>query len=113
MSYFEMVGPYLLRNTPELLAWLVGIVLAVSMLRRGGGKTEKLLLAGCSLMFVIQLARPFLSGLVSLLLREGWRTPQAVGLILQLPMAILGIAGLVCLVFAFWVRFRTRRQELA
>ena len=113
MSYFEMVGPYLLRNTPELLAWLGGIVLATSMLRRDGGRAEKLLLAGCSLMFVIQLAGPFLSGLVSLLLREGWRTPQTVGLILSLPTSVLRTAGLVCLVLAFWVRFRTRRQELA
>ena len=113
MSYFEMVVPILLRNTPELLAWLGGTVLAVSMLRQGGGRAEKLFLAGCSLMFVIHLAGPFLSGLVSLLLREGWRTPQTVGPFLQLPMGILGIAGLVCLVLAFWVRFRPRKQELA
>ena len=113
MSYFEYISPSLWGHIPELLAWLFGIVLAILMVRRGGGKAEKLLLAGCSLMFVIQIASPLLSGLVSLLLREGWRTPQTVGLILQLPVAILGVAGLVCLVYAFWVRFRTRRQELA
>lgn len=113
MSYSVMVASSLLSHTPELVAWLVGIVLAMLMVRRGGGRAEKLLLAGCSLMFVVQLASPFLSGLVSLLLREGWRTPQTVGLFLSLPMGILGLAGLVCLVFAFWVRFWARRQELA
>ena len=113
MSYFEMVSHSLLRHIPELLAWLVGVVLAVLMVRRGGGKSEKLLLAGCSLMLAIQIASPFLSGLISSLLREGWRTPQTVGLFLSLPMGILGTAGIVCTVYAFWVRFWARRQELA
>ena len=113
MSYFEMVSPSLIRHIPELVAWLIGIVLAVKMVRRGGGKTEKLLLSGCSLMFAAQLVSPFLSGLVSLLLREGWRTPQTVGLFLSLPMSILRIAGLVCLVYAFWVRFRAMKQVSA
>lgn len=36
MNYFEMVGPSLLRHTPELLGWLVGTVFAVRMVRRGG-----------------------------------------------------------------------------
>ena len=113
MNYFEMVYPSLLRHTPELLAWLFGIVLAVLMLRRGGGKAEKLLLAGCSLMFVIQIALPFLSGLARLLASEQKMRLQTSVLTFQIPVPTLGIAGLVCLVYAFWVRFRARRQESA
>ena len=113
MSYFEMVSPSLLQRTPELLAWLFGIILAASMVTVGGRMAEKLLLAGCILMFVMQLASPFLSGLVSTLLREGWRTPPTVGLILQLPIGILGFAGFMCLIYAFWLRFRRKGQELA
>ena len=113
MSYFEMVSHSLLQHTPELVAWLFGVVLAVLMVRRGGGKAEKLLLAGCSLMLAIQVVSPFLSGLVSSLLREGWRTPQTVGLFLSLPMGILGLGGIVCLAYAFWARFKAKRQELA
>jgi predicted cation transporter len=113
MNYLEMVCPSLLQNTPELLAWLFGIILAVIMVTENGRRAEKLFLAGCILMFVMQLASPFLSGLVSTLLREGWRTPPTVGLILQLPVAILGLAGFMCLIYAFWLRFRRERQELA
>ena len=113
MSYLELISPSLIQNSPELLGWLFGLVLAVHMVRRGGGKAEKLFLAGCVLLFVIQLAGPFLSGLVSTLLREGWRTPQTAGLILQLPVAILGLAGFVCLIYAFRLRFWRKRQELA
>jgi len=113
MSYLEIVSPLLLQNTPELLAWIFGIILAASMVAGGGRMAEKLFLAGCILMFVMQLASPFLSGLVSTLLREGWRTPPTVGLILQLPLAILGLAGFMCLIYAFWLRFRREGQELA
>lgn len=113
MSYFEMIGPSLLQHIPELLAWLVGVVLAVHMLRRGSGKAEKLFLAGCCLMLAVQLASPLLSGLVSLLLRSGWRSPQTPALVLQLPVAVLGLAGIVCLVYAFWLRFWVRKRGLA
>jgi hypothetical protein len=106
------IADSLLRNTPELVAWAVGIVLAVIMVRRGGGKVEKLLLAGCSLMFVAKLASPFLHELVYNLASQqdmsnlakaqtmGWAT---------LPLSILSLAGLVCLVWAFWVRFWRKR----
>ena len=113
MNYFEMIAPSLLRHAPELLGWLVGIILAVRILRQGSGKAEKLFMAGCSLMLAVQLVSPFLSGLVSLLLRNGWRSPQTPALILQLPVAVLGIAGFVCLVYAFWLVFWKNRQEAA
>ncbi len=113
MSYYELISPSLWRHMPELLGWLVGTVLAVIMVRRGGGRAEKLFLAGCCLMFTVQLISPFLSGLVSTLVHQGWRTPQTVGLILQLPIGILGLAGFVCLVYAFWVSFWRKRQVLA
>ena len=110
MSYYELISPSLWRHLPELLGWLVGVVLAAVMVRRGGGKAEKLFLTGCILMAVLQLSSPFLSGLVSTLVRGGWRTHQAAGLILQLPISILGLAGFVCLVYAFWARFWRKRQ---
>ena len=110
MSYLELMGPSLAQHIPELLAWLVGFILAVRMLRRGGSKAEKLFLAGCSLLVALHLASPFLSGLVSSLLREGWRSRQAVSLMLTLPVSILGLAGLVCLVYAFWLKFWTRKR---
>ena len=70
MNYLELVGPSLLRHTPELLGWLVGVILALRMLRRGGGKAEKLFLIGCGLMFMTQIVIPFLSGLAWWLIHE-------------------------------------------
>lgn len=108
----QVVEISILRYIPEILAWLVGIVLAVLMVRRGGSKAEKLLLAGCSLIFIATLASPLVRELVQSLMWEqdmsnlakaqtmGWAT---------LPLSILSLAGLVCLVWAFWVRFWRRR----
>ncbi len=81
---------------PEILAWLFGIVLAVRMVRRGGTKAEKLLLAGCSLMFIYLLASA--SHILWYIIGMAW-----------VFMSILILAGLVCLVWAFWVRFWRRR----
>ena len=111
MSYLELVSPAFLGNTPVLLAWLLGIVFGVRMVRQGGGKAEKLFLTGCSLMFVIQLVSPFLSGLARwLIFEQGMSRARAAGLVSSLPIGILGLAATVCLVYAFWLRFRARAK---
>ena len=111
-SSFQIVEISTLGYLPVLLAWLFGIVLAVVMVRRGGGKAEKLLLAGCCLMFITALVRPLLSGLVqSLIFEEGMSNlsrAQMMSLFVSLPRGVLSLAGFICLVFAFWVRFIIR-----
>ena len=108
MSYLDTVGPALLGNIPMLLAWLVGIVLAVRMIRRGGGKAERLLLIGCSLMFVAGIAQPFLAGLSVWLVHEQGTSRASASAAIALPISILSMAGIVCLVYAFWTRWKTR-----
>ena len=108
MSYFEAVGPALLGNIPMLLAWLVGIILAVRMLRRGGGKAERLLLIGCSLMFLAVIVRPFLTGLVLWLVTERGMTRASASGLFSLPASILSMTGIVCLILAFWIRWRIK-----
>ena len=113
MNYLELLittlPGQLIGSIPALLAWLVGIVLAVRMLRRGGGRPEKLLLIGCSLMFAGRILRPFLQGLAIWLptVNEITRVHAAM-LFLSLPRSILDMAAIVCLVLAFWFRWRTR-----
>ncbi len=106
----------MVRYIPELVAWLVGIVLAVLMLRRGGGRIEKLFLSGCCLIFVTSLAAPLLSQLVQRVTSQHDMSNLAIAQTMSwvsLPMGILSLAGLVCLVWAFWVQFRAKRQEPA
>ena len=110
MNYFELVGPSLLRHAPELLGWLVGVILVLRMLRRGGGKAEKLFLAGCSLMFAVRIISLLLDNMVPWMREQGMGA-QGIGTIYSLVSGMPSLAGFVCLVFAYWVRFRTKRQE--
>ena len=99
-----------LRYVPDILAWGAALVLAIIMLRRGGGKAERLLLSGCVLMFLVQLGTPVFSELIIPYMHELDIGPQAIGWF-NIPSAIFGLAGFVLLVIAFWFRFRRKKQE--
>ena len=108
---FELVdvASSILRNIPGLLVWLAGIVLAVIMLRRGGGRPEKFLLTGCCLMFVEQLFSPFVNYLfgVNMAAENVSRLDSArtYGLIRMIYTTVLGLPGIILFVWAFWVKF--------
>ncbi len=110
------IGLSLLSNIPGMVAWFSGVMLAIIMLRRGGAKAEILLLIGCSLMLAEKLINPLLSGLVRWVMSEQVMsnvvTAQTIGLV-RLPLAVLSIAALVCLIWAFWLKFRIKRRETA
>lgn len=110
VSVSVFTGDFISR-APYLAAWTVAVILAVIMVRRGGGKAEKLLLAGSSMMLVYSLASPLLQPLWSWLVREqGMSRTAASGWFVSLPLSILTVAGFVCLVWAFWLRFMTKKQ---
>ena len=96
-------------RAPYLVAWTVAIILAVIMVRRGGGKAEKLFLVGSSFMLAHSLASPLLMGLWTWLVSEqGVRRAAASGWVVWINQGILTIAGFVCLAYAFWLRFRAK-----
>jgi hypothetical protein len=114
MIYLVTILPSLVARMPVLLMWLAGIVLSVLMLRRGGGKAEKLLLAGCSVKFMEQIYGAFAPESVAYMMSEQFRagqeTPFTPGLLYQIFMwggVALGLAGFVCLILAFWIKFRS------
>ena len=99
-----------------LVAWIVAAILAVMMVRRGGGRPERFLLVGTSLMLLSSLftalARVLQPWLVHWLVQiENTPGPAS------LPPLFLGIeilrgcifaAGIICLVYAFWIKFKAR-----
>jgi len=113
MEYFASVGPTLLFCSPVLVGFIVGIVLATRMLKKGGGKAERLLLIGCCLMLAEMLISPFIHVLIIRLIEERTITAQGIGLtssIVQIPLGIISLAGIVCLVYAFWMKFRIKHE---
>jgi len=109
MEYFATVGPDFLFRTPMLVAWLVGIIISVHMLKKRGGKAERLLLIGCSLMFAENFIRPFEGSFISWYIAEHGPGLECLGLIhglTALPLSLVGLAGIVYLVLAFWTRWK-------
>ena len=111
MDLFELGWYDILRSSLEFVAWGIGIALAIIMVGRGGTKAEKLLLAGCCLMFAVRLIMLSLDGLSSWLLDQKISAPEY-GLIRTIS-AVPALAGFVCLVIAFWMKFRRKKQESA
>jgi hypothetical protein len=91
-------------SIPEIAAWSIGIVLAIIMLRRGGRKPETLLLIGCVLFLLSSLSSLILNTVVHVI-QELRISVVSYGLITGLTTGILSLAGLVCLVWAFWLKF--------
>jgi hypothetical protein len=115
-NYWAEIGLTLSRNIPELIAWILGIVLAAIMLRRGAARPEKLLLAGCSLMLAHSLANPFIQAFIRFRVMErdigAVETAQMVGWY-SMPLMLVSIAGVACLAAAFWFRFWKRKEGKA
>jgi hypothetical protein len=114
MEYFENLGVQFLGQSPYFVAWLVAIVFAIIMMSRGGGRAEKLFLAGTILMFFTRLIYPFLSVLsiyLMHLMHEQRMTVTQFGLIYSLTTGLISLAGLICLVVAFWLKFNSKKAD--
>jgi ABC-type Fe3+-siderophore transport system permease subunit len=112
-SVIAEIGSSLLNAVPDIIAWTFGIVLAVIMLRRDGLKPEKLLLAGCCLMLAVTVLSPIVRELVMDWVRGNNASYLTVGQTMsytQIPLAVLSLAGIICLVIAFWIKFRVKKQ---
>ena len=108
----QIVEISILRYIPALLAWGIGIALGVLMVRRGSSKAEKLFLSGCALMFAVSIISMLLGSMMPWI-QEQRIGAQEIGVIRSLLAGIPSLAGFVCLVWAFWIRFWARRQEPA
>ena len=101
----------LVDSVPPLVGWIVAIILAVIMLRRGGGRAERFLLAGASLMLVQSLIA-ILTATLSIWLTadRGMAATEAAFVLgmFGLIRGLVGLAGIICLVYAFWIKFKAR-----
>ena len=100
----------LINAAPSLVIWIAAIVLATVLLRRGGGRAEKFLLTGAGVMLVSSLL--MIPGIVVVpyLVERGAPMTDAASASwsLNLLRNVIGMVGIICLVYAFWVKFKTR-----
>ena len=98
---------------PALLLWIAVIVFAIIMLRRGGGRAERFLIAGAGIKITGNLLNIPMVFIVPWLVDRGYSPDYAIsaasgcGIFLN----VVGMAGIVCLVYAFWVKFKDRNIE--
>ena len=101
---------------PMLIAWIVAIVFAVRMMRRGGGGPEHLLLIGVSLMLFGSIINVVTSAITDYLANSsalnGTSTYSEpfVFLFIFMFRYMTGLAGIVCVVCAFWLKFNRKRK---
>ncbi len=109
MNFSIMLGG-LIMAAPSLAAWIVAIVVAVIMLRRGGGRAERFLLSGSCLMLVSTLFTVPTAAIAPWLVEGGASRVEAASVLsgFNLFRGLVGLAGILCLVYAFWVKFKVR-----
>ncbi len=108
--YIQAVISGLFSSAPALVGWIVAVVLAVMMLRRGGTRAERFLLVGACLMLLASiLAIPTSAfGMWLHTSREMTNVQAASWLsIFGLIRGAISLAGIICLVYAFWVKFKS------
>lgn len=93
---------------PRLAVWIAAIILSAIVLRRNGGKAERLLLAGVVLMLASTLFDIPSSVIVPLAIGRGDTITlvSSISRIYEFLLGIIDMAGIICMVYGFWVKFR-------
>jgi hypothetical protein len=99
--------------SPALLLWIVVIIFAAVMLRRGGGRAERFLIAGAGLKIIGNLLGIPAAFITLWLVDGGYSMDYAssVSNYCGIFLNIVGMAGISCLIYAFWIKFNTRNLE--
>ena len=109
------ISSSLIRMIPSLVVWLAGLVLSIKMIKRGGSKPEKLLVAGCSLILLKTILSPIPRILIDVWMNRESMSAMTVGRmmsIFSIPGMIFGLAGFICLVMAFWLKFKVKKPKV-
>ena len=108
MDIWIFLGP-LIGNSPALLFWIVVTIFGIIMLKREGGRAERFLVAGAGIKLAVVLLGIPLSTITFWLIDRGYSIAyiDAVDTGGGIFLDIIGMAGIICLIYAFWVKFET------
>ena len=103
----------LMGSAPALALWIAVVIFAAVMLRRGGGRAERFLIAGAGLKIISNLLILPSFAIRNWLMQEGYSMDSANSVISGYGIfcKVVGMAGIICLVYAFWVKFKARNFE--
>lgn len=98
----------LVSAAPNLVVWIVAIVLAAVLLRRGGGRAERFIIVGASLKLFANLLNIPAAAIVPWMVEGGATITHAASLMsgYEVLRGVIGAAGIIFIVCAFWVKFK-------
>jgi hypothetical protein len=100
-----------LTSAPAMAFWIAVIIYGAIKLNRGGGRAERFLIAGGSIKLIGNLL-----GMANLfivpLLYHGASTDDITTFNTGYSVfrSIIGMVGILCLLCAFWVKFRSKKE---
>jgi len=111
---FSMFLAQFINIVPALLLWIAVIVLAAILLRRGGDRAERFLIAGASLKIISNLLGLAAFAILHVLINRGYSMTYANSVVFGYGIFcnVVGMAGIICLVYAFWVKFKVWNVEV-
>jgi hypothetical protein len=98
-----------LTSAPAMLFWIAVIIYGAVKLNRGGGRAERFLIAGGSIKLIGTLIGIIYLFFGTWLFRQGYDT-AFISNIVSLCRNVISMAGILCLVYAFWVKFRSKKE---
>ena len=110
VSEFLMV---LAGSAPALVLWIAVVIFAAIMLRRGGGRAERFLVAGASLKIIGNLLGIATITIAPWLADKGYSMDYTASALsgYGIFLNVVSMAGIICLIYAFWVKFKARSLE--
>ena len=116
MEFFDLFKIFLIQlaaSLPALAFWIALLVLGTWWRRRGGGRAERFLVAGAGIKLGGTLLGT-LSSVITIWLTGGGYDLDYIGRVnggYGILLSVVNMAGILCLVYAFWLKFTTSKTE--
>ena len=106
------IGP-LVGVAPSLAFWIAVIVLAAIMLQRSANRAERFLVAGAGLKLLSNLLSIPAVAIVPWLIGRGYSIDYANSVVTGYGIfcKIVGMTGIICLLYAFWIKYKAWNLE--
>lgn len=107
-NYFRMMLGYAISAAPALIFWIAVIILVTVRLRHDGGRAKRFLIVGAGLGIIGSLVRIPAAAVSPWLFQQGYSLAQINSATLAYGIIpdIIGMAGIISLTYAFWVKFK-------
>jgi len=108
---FRLIINGLISAAPGLVIWFIAVILS-SVLKKRGGRSERLLIIGSSLMLIKSILNIFGPSVLNILTHSELSRVHVAGFNsgFNIFSGLIGLGGIVCLFYAVWKKFNGRER---